>query len=105
MATTSPCPAWPTLDLGGLNCVDTAEDIELARTTTGSHGVKLGHGQRSLLIRSQLVSVVTMFHALKIMTSFSHFPFDLMKIFLSIAISRQFLVVTFSPYMQNRQRQ
>ena len=96
--------AWPTLDLGGLNCVDTAEDIELARTTTGSHGVKLGHGQRSPLIRSQLVSVVTMFHALKIMPSF---PFDLTKIFdfLSIAISPQFLVVTFSPYIQNRQRQ
>ena len=107
MATTSPCPAWPTLDLGGLNCVDTAEDIELARTTIGSHGVKLGqHGQRSLLIRSQLVSVVTMFHALKIMPSFSHFPFDLTKIFdfLSIAISPQFLV-TFSPFMQNRQHQ
>ena len=52
--------------------------------------------QRSLLIRSQSVSVVTMFHALKIMPSFSHFPFDLTKIFdfLSIAISPQFLVVT-----------
>ena len=47
--------------------------------------------QRSLLIRSQSVSVVTMFHDLKIMPSFSHFPFDLTRIFdfLSIAISQQ----------------
>ena len=39
----STSPAWPPLALVGLNRVDTAEDIELARSTSGSHGVKLGH--------------------------------------------------------------